>query len=125
MSKPRIIQLVENVHMGLGHDGLKDLLKRAKIDVSKIEDAELVMCLNTKGDKLKVIGCKGMVLGYLKMPNGQKIMKEALQFIPRTFGSGGFDYDAACKSALDEKLNIRTRVVGPIKAAQAMREAGL
>lgn len=125
MSRPKIIKLVENVNMGLGHIGLAKLMKEAKIDVSKLDGSDLIMCLNGCGDKLKVLGCKGLVVGYVRMPNRQKIMKEALQFLPRTFGASGFDYDAACREALAERLNTKTLVAGPLKAAQAMKNAGL
>jgi hypothetical protein len=126
MSKPHILKVVEGVHMGLGHEGLKTLLKKhADVDVNKLTDGDLIMCLNTHGDKMKVIGCNGLVIGYLRMPNGHKIMKEALQFIPKTFGSGGFSYDAAVKQALETKLSRRLHVVGPLETARAMKQAGL
>lgn len=127
MSRPRIRKLVEGVHMGLGHDRLAKLIKRkADIDVYELTDSDLIMCLNSHGDKMKILGCRGLVLGYLKMPNKQKIMKEALQFIPRTFGSGGFDYNAACRDALEQRFaTMRHRKAGPLAAAAAKQAAGV
>lgn len=101
---PRILKLVQGVHMGLGHDGLRELLKKNKIDVSTLMQGELIMCMNKKGDKLKVVGFGGIVIGYLKMPKGDQIMKEALQYIPQAFGSEGFDYNKACRKALENRL---------------------
>ena len=93
--------------MGLGHDGLRTFLKKyAKLDLDSLEEGDLVMCINKHGDKLKVIGHRGLVLGYLKMPGNAKIMKEALQWIPNTFGGSGFDYDAACKKVLEKRLGV-------------------
>lgn len=106
----RIKTLVQGVHMGLGHDGLARLLKKpvrqggADLDLHDLAMGDLVMCLNGKGDKMKVIGHKGLVLGYLKLPRGQKIMAEAIQFIPNTFGGDGFDYDQAVRRALSTRL---------------------
>jgi hypothetical protein len=103
--RPKIRKLVQGVHMGLGHDGLKIFLEEhAGIRVSEMQGNDLVMCINSKGDKLKVIGCKGRVLGYLKMPRGEKIMRDALRFIPETFGASGFDYDLACRRILTQRL---------------------
>lgn len=102
----RIRKLITGVHMGLGHDGIAKLLAApvskggVGIDVNTLSDGDLIMLINRHGDKLKVIGCGGLVVGYLKMRKHQKIMKEALQFIPATFGGSGFNYDAACKEAL-------------------------
>ncbi len=122
----RIRKLVENVHMGLGHEGLAKLLKRAGINVNSLAEGDLIMCLNTKGDKLKVIGGRGLVIGYLRMPRSQRIMKEALQYIPRTFGASGFDYDAACKTSLEKRLGLNKQVTtGPLKEARALKQAGL
>lgn len=105
----RIIKVISPVHMGLGHVGLRLLLAKEKnkggagIDVQTLSDGVLIMCINGAGDKLKIIGGGGQVIGYLKMNKGRKIMKDALQFIPQTFGGTGFNYDAACKAALKSK----------------------
>jgi hypothetical protein len=130
MSRPCIRRLVEGVHMGLGHDGLALLLKKlAKIDASKMEDGDLVMFINTAGDKMKIIGGQGRVIGYLKMPGGRKIMKEALQFIPQTFGASGFSYDDACAEALNRRLMLveKQKLSGtsPLAVARAKQQAGV
>ncbi len=126
--KPTIKKVVEGVNMGLGHYGLAELLKKeAKIDVTKLTGTELVMCINGFGDKMKVIGAGGMVIGYLKLPGRQRIMKDALQYIPQTFGSTGFDYDKACHAALKTRLENKhytpRRAISPPEAARAEKEA--
>lgn len=124
----RIRLLVEGVHMGLGHDGLAKLLKKQlKIEVSELNPGDLVMVLNRRGDKLKVIGTRGLVIGYLRMPDGNRIMKDALQYLPATFGAKGFDYDTACKAALESRLNqhaqFKTRKpVSPLAAYRKSKE---
>lgn len=126
--KPTIKKVVEGVSMGLGHMGLTEFLKRhANIDVTQLTGSDLIMCINGYGDKMKVIGAKGLVIGYLRMPHRQKIMKEALQFIPKTFGAGGFNYDQACVEALTYRLSHAQRknpLAGPLHAARAMKSAG-
>lgn len=100
--RPRIVRVLTGVNMALGHDGLALTIKReAQIDVRTIDAGEIVLCINSAYDKLKAIGGGGVVLGYLKMPKGRKLMKEAIQFLPKVFGGDGFSYDDACKTALD------------------------
>lgn len=123
MSKPKIKKVVQGVHMGLGHTGLAELLKKeAKVDVQALEPGELVLCLNTFGDKLKILGQRGLVIGYLKLPGQQRIMMNALQYIPETFGGSGFNYDLACRRALEKRFDSypqRTKSkVSPLEAAR-------
>lgn len=131
MSASRIRRLVSGVHMGLGHDGLRLLLAKAvskggaNTDVTSLQDGDLIMVLNTKGDKLKVIGCKGLVIGYLKMRKGERIMKDALQYLPATFGGNTFDYDAACKLVLEERLGHTKSNAGSLNTARAKKSAGV
>lgn len=106
MSKPRIFKLFLNVHMGLGHDGLSKIALKGKIKLQELNESDLIMFLNTKGDKLKVLGAQGKVVGYLRNPDKRPIMREALQYIPHTFGASGFDYDAACAAALQQRLGF-------------------
>ena len=93
--------------MGLGHEGLALLARKAKVNLDEMGGTDMLMFMNRAGDKMKVLGANGQVVNYLKMKRGQVIMKEALQFIPHAFGvTGGFNYDQACKIALTKKLGI-------------------
>lgn len=110
--RPRIIRVLTGVNMALGHDGLALIIKKeANIDVRVIDSGEMVLCINGAYNKLKAIGGGGVVLGYLKMPKGRTLMKEAVQFIPKVFGGDGFTYDDACKQALDKvEWNRKLRI---------------
>lgn len=105
MSAPRIVTVLQGVHMGLGHHALAELI-RVKLHkkVSDLTFGQVILCLNKKGDKLKAIGAQGMVLGYVKTPTGQKLMLDAVQWLPKTFGAAGFNYDAAVKKVLVERF---------------------
>lgn len=126
----KIIQLVVDVNMGLGHPGLIALCKENfKLDVTKLRDGELLMFLNRDRSKLKILGKQGLVLGYLRMPNGRKIMLEAIQYLPATFGGAGFNYDSALERALNERListqGASKRRVSALEAYRAKVGAGL
>jgi hypothetical protein len=91
--------------MGMGHDALSHVALKEGIDPFKLPDGQILMFLNRKRDKLKILGKQGIVVGYLKMPQGEKIAPHAIQYIPQCFGSSGaIDYSAALKKALLTKL---------------------
>lgn len=118
----RVLRVVMNVNMNNSHDGLRRILdQEAKIDVRNLAPGELVMCVNKRGDKMKTIGTYGLVVGYLKMPKGERIMMEALKYIPMTFGApGGFDYDKAVRAALREKFKLKIKQNSPLQTARAI-----
>jgi hypothetical protein len=123
----RIVRLIDNVNMGLGHPGLALLCKeRFKLDLEKLQDSELVMFLNRARDKMKIIGSQGKVLGYLRMPRGERIMLEAIQYLPKTFGGSGFSYDSALKEALEQRLaHIKQKALGPLEAFRTAKKSGV
>ena len=121
-----IVLLIDNVHMGLGHDGLTKLAKKFKRDPMSLGQGELLMFLNRKRDKLKIMGHRGLVLGYLKMPGGNRIMLDAIQYIPKAFGARGeIDYDSALKKALETRLLKASRPTSPLEAFRAKERSGL
>lgn len=111
MSAPKICKLFLDIHMGLSHDGLGRVAARAKVKLDTLEDGDLLMFCNRKGDKMKVLGARGKVIGYLRMPDGNKIMRDSLQFIPHTFGATGFNYDAAVSMALEKRLGMGQKLL--------------
>lgn len=107
MTNAKIFKLFLDVHMGASHEGLSRLAEKAKVKLEELQDGDLLMFLNRKADRLKVLGARGKVIGYLRMEKGQRIMKESIQFLPRTFGAQGFDYNRAVGMALDAQLSKR------------------
>lgn len=101
----KLLMVVDNVHMGLSHDGLTEVAKRFKIDPRKLQPGELLLFLNRSKDKIKVFGPNN-VLAYYKTPKGSRLDLNAIQYIPKAFAaSGKIDYDTALKKVLEEKLN--------------------
>lgn len=137
---PKVILLIDNVSMGYGHDGLKETAKKFGIDIDRMradviregKDPQeelghlLLMFLNRAKDKLKILSAAGLVVGYIRMPRGHRIMLDAIQYLPKTFGSSGFNYDAALKQALQNKLaRPINRPVNPLRVYKASQEAYL
>ncbi len=106
----RILMIIDNVHMGLGHLGLSLIAKKMKIDAGQLGPGSTILFLNRAKDKLKMLGANGQVIGYLKMPQGRKIMLESLQFIPQAFSrDGSIHYEKALTLALEKVLSRKGR----------------
>jgi hypothetical protein len=129
ISGARVLTLIDNVPMGNGHHGLAEIARKvAKIKVEELGSGEVIMFLNRAKDKLKIVGSRGVVLGYLKMPKGQRIMLEAIQYIPQTFGSSGaLNYDKALEKALVQRLQRERGKIhlNPLQVVRAMERAGV
>jgi hypothetical protein len=126
----KIKRLILNVAMGNSHDGLTKIAGTFGYDVKKLTGQECLMFLNRRRDKMKILGAKGQVIGYLRMPKGHKIYMEAIQWLPETFHERGqFDYDAALKKALSIALEQGGRrgdaSPSPLQVYRAAKAAGL
>ena len=101
----RLLRVFHDTHMGMGHKALADIAEKHVNVVNELKNGSILMFLNKRGDKLKILGSSGLVVGYLKMPGGERITLDALQYIPQTFGANGeIDYPKALKKALLKKL---------------------
>ena len=105
---PRIVAAIDNVNMGLGHDGLTLIAKKFKIDLKTLVEGDLVLFLNRGKDKLKVLGPDSVVLGYIKMPKGRRIPLDAIQWLPKTFSSSGsINLEAAIEKSVKKAMESR------------------
>lgn len=106
----QIRKLFLDVHMGLSHDGLNELARKNKVKPETLATGDLLMFINRKGDKMKVLGAHGMVIGYLRMPKHRPISIEALQYVPETFGGSAMEYDSALRQMLVNKLRRKVNL---------------
>lgn len=114
--------VIDDVHMGLGHDGLAEIARKLKAPPEKLQEGEFLLFLNRKKDKLKIMGGAGTVIGYLKVKG--RLDLGALQFIPKTFGARGeIRYDAAVKQhvlkALEKAPKDKPRL-SPLEVARRL-----
>lgn len=124
--KPRIVAVVDNVHMGLGHEGLRGLAKLHRLPIEGLAQGELLLFLNRAKDKIKMVGHGGQVIAYFKMPHGRRLPLEAIQYIPQTFTADGkVDLDAAIEKHVTSALSRRAGPDSPLTIARAMKRAGI
>lgn len=113
--------------MGLSHVGLAKISEKFGTKVEQLGGDSLLMFLNSKGDKLKILGKQGQVLAYLRTKNGQKLALDAIQYIPQTFGGGSFNYEAALQTALNKRFERKNAQIAssPLQLFRAKERAGL
>lgn len=123
----RIVRVIDNINMGLGHPGLTQVARKFKLHPEKLGPQECILFLNRAKDKLKVMGSEGRVIAYLRMPRGERLRLEALQYIPQVFAATGrIDYPAAMKESLIHSLGVsKEGKPTPSQSTQAARSAGI
>jgi hypothetical protein len=99
----KVIQVFMDADLRCGHDGLADIAKKEKINVTKLEHGEFVMFINVERNKLKLYTANNIV-AYLRLPQG-KIEMRTLGMIPAAFAqTGRISYDEHLKEVLQERL---------------------
>lgn len=101
---PTVGFVVTDIHMGLQHDGLNEVIKTHKrrnaLFARAMKDRnKLVLFLNTAKTRAKLFSEDGAVIGYLRLPGNHKLTETTLDLIPATFG-GSLEYAQAAKRAL-------------------------
>jgi hypothetical protein len=104
----RVLHILENTDMRARHEGLRDFAKKNKVDISKMNEGDIVVFLNAKKDRLMCLVVLPEeetfgFLGYYRSPHG-RVPPEALEFIPRAFGGSGFNMNASIRAGLTKLL---------------------
>lgn len=91
--------VIQDVHMGLGHEGLSDFVRSYR-KKRLISESGLILFINKARTKCKIYQEDGQVLGYLSLKVGT-LTPKSLDLIPATFG-GSLEYSRSAKKALEE-----------------------
>jgi hypothetical protein len=120
----KIVRCFFDTHMGLAHDGLKEVAKRHQLNLDKLAEGEFVVFINTSKDRLKVFASQN-TFAYWRAQKGVKLDLRVIREIPRIFtGSAIGEYDKALEAALTHKLASRKAVNKPrFSALDAVRYA--
>lgn len=101
--------VISDVHMGLSHDGLTEVIKAHKkknpLFSRAIKTGTLVLFVNKSRTKAKLYEQDGQVIGYVRAAGGRKLKPSAIDAIPETFG-GSVEYSRAVKVALSKLLEL-------------------
>lgn len=99
----RVVRCFLNADMRNGHEGLRLVAAKEKIDVDKLAPGEFVVFVNAAKDRLKIY-THSRVLAY-QHQKGVRINLKTIAEIPRAFAATGrIDYDKALKTTLEKEL---------------------
>lgn len=99
----RIVRFFPDVDMRNGHDGLTELARSHKINVSDLVNGEYCLFLNRKLTHVKLFA-PGNVIAHLKLPDNKKIDPSTIALIPRFFDGSKINYDKALSEAIRKKF---------------------
>lgn len=105
--------VIENVHMGYGHDGLQEILtahrkKNPLFSRALTATGGLILFVNKAKTKVKLMHENGACLAYLRIPAHLGLCEESIRLIPATFG-GSLGLSQAVKKALRGYHEVRPK----------------
>ena len=101
----KILRCLMGADLRCGHEGLKLQIARQKLDLSTLEEGDLVVFINNARDKIKVFASGPNLFAYYRAPKGSKIDLKAIQYIPRAFQYRGLiDYEQSLKEMLEREV---------------------
>lgn len=104
MARQQIVRCFFDTHMGLAHDGLRQVAANHSIKLDTLEPGEFVVFINSSRDRLKVFAASN-TFAYWRSRNGSKLDLNAIREIPRVFGGTAIgEYDKALEIALTKRL---------------------
>ncbi len=108
----RIIYLFEETDMRFGHDALKVMAKKKKVDLEKLPDKTAVFFISSDKRRMKAYSYNG-VLSYIRQQEYHRpIDLAAISEFSKAFDAKGhFDYNKALKTRLEKAL--RRKNVNP------------
>jgi hypothetical protein len=105
----RILQCFLSADMRCGHDGLKDIAKKSKIDCDKLDDGTYVVFVNSEKNRMKLFA-PNHVVAYYKCRPGERLALETIPLILKSFNaSGRIDYDKALRETIEKALTRRAQ----------------
>jgi len=103
--KTKIRFVIADVHMGLGRNGLNEIIrlqkKRSHLFAQALKTSnELILFVNKARDKAKLFSQNGSVLAYLFLERGQVISTKSVDMVFHRFGGSAPEYSEAVTRAL-------------------------
>lgn len=103
--KPKIVAAIANVSMASGHDGLMAIAKKLKYNPQTMDQGSVLLFINKKRDKLKLLNNTGTTLGYVKMAQGRQMPLEAIQYVSQAFAGGQINVEQAIDAFIRARMN--------------------
>jgi len=108
----RLAQVILNVDLRNGHEGLLEIARKAGVDIDKLPVGHYVCFVNPQLNRFKIMTLapnrRGTIIAYYKQFEG-RIERETIQSLPQAFGVSGDGFYAGRElgEKLDEKLKYQ------------------
>lgn len=100
--KNRVIRYFPETNLQNGHDGLKKLAKKEGLDLTDLGPGQFVIFVNKRKNALKMFAC-GYLIAHLRLPDGERLNPETIQFIPKFFNGTRIDYSGALREVMKKQ----------------------
>jgi hypothetical protein len=100
----KIARIFMDVDMRCNFEGMREVLKSAKIDLDTIKSDYVVILMNRRKTAFKMLVDNAYIV-YYKNGN-RRIPLEAIQYIPQRFGGSEMEFNKAVEKSLRVSLNI-------------------
>lgn len=98
----KIARIVLDFDMRCNFEGIRETLKKQKIDLDTISDDFVVILMNKANTAFKILVDNSYIV-YFKN-NGRKIPLEAIQYLPEKFGGSEMQYNNAVRKTLQDRM---------------------
>lgn len=88
----KFIRVFLDYDLRSGHDGLLKSMKTAKMDYDRLNNGDFVCFINKAKTALKLMAT-GNIVVHLKMPQGETLNLETIQYIPHAFNAEALTID--------------------------------
>lgn len=109
----KIARIFFDVDMRCNFEGMREVIKDAKVDLKTIASDYVVILMNRKKTAFKMLVDNAYII-YYKNGN-RRIPLEAIQYIPQRFGGSEMEFNKAVEKSLRVSLNIPNAETPPHK----------
>lgn len=96
-----VMHIYPNVSMSNGHDGLKAIAKKYKLDVSDLKVGQFALFINNAFTACKLYAANNVLLHY-KHPKNHCLNYKALKLLPEFYDGQDIGYTRALKQVIRE-----------------------
>jgi hypothetical protein len=100
----KIARIFMDVDMRCNFEGMREVLKSAKIDLDTIKSDYVVILMNRRKTAFKMLVDNAYIV-YYKNGN-RRIPLEAIQYIPQRFGGSEMEFNKAVEKSLKVSLGL-------------------
>lgn len=99
----KLLQIVFNTDLRMGHKGLTDIARKLKLDPDNLNQGEFICFVNASKTSLKLFATSNTI-AYFKNKNNRIMDPGVIRILPRFFNGTELNYSKALESMIKEKF---------------------